>query len=155
MFKRTNSIIFLSFILAFAITGSSQRNKILTEDEVITRAEEFIKDNGYIDLPPSEDKSKLVSEPVLGGSDAEGLKRRHNTLEPKAYGIIRGGRSGNGWYVVFRYNQNNSEYQRLIPDFERMTEKWGRAVVMDRFGENLKVEHPDIGLESKMKKIGR
>jgi hypothetical protein len=70
-------------------------------------------------------------------------------LEPKGYGIIQGGRSGDGWYVVFRYNRNNPEYERLTPDFEQHREKYGRAVVMDRFGENPKIEHQDIGLESK------
>src|SRR5690349_15601739 len=147
-----NSIILVFFILAFAIAGSSQRKKILTEDEAIARAEEFIKDNGYTDLPPSEDKSKLVAESVTGGTDAEALKQRHNTLEPKAYGILQDGRSGDDWCVVFRYNQNNIEHRRLIP---QMTGRWGRAVAMDRFGENLKVEHQDLGLESEnLKRIG-
>jgi hypothetical protein len=151
-----NTIILLSFIFAFAITGSSQSKKILTEDEAITRAEEFIKDNGYTDLQPTEDKSRLVPESVFGGTDAEGLKLRHNTLEPKAYGIIQGGKSGDGWYVIFRYNRKNREYKRLIPDYEQRTERWGRAVVMDRFGEKLKVEHQDIGLGSKrLKRIVR
>jgi hypothetical protein len=63
--------------------------------------------------------------------------------------MIRSGRSGEEWDVIFRYNRSNTEYQRLIPDFKQRTEKWGRAVVMDRFGDNLKVEHQDIGLESK------
>jgi hypothetical protein len=149
MVKKMRFILLSSFVLVLAFSCSSKRNRILSEDEAIARAEEFIKDNGYTDLPPTEDKSKLVPESVIGGTEAEGLRLRHNTLEPKAYGIIQGGRNGDGWYVVFRYNRNNQEYERLPPDFEQHRERYGRAVVMDRFGGNPKIEHQDIGLESK------
>ena len=143
MVNKMRFILLFSFVLVLAFSCSSKRNRILTEDEAIARAEEFIKDNGYTDLPPTEDKSRLVPEPVFGGTDEDELKLRHNTLQAKAYGIIQGGRTGEGWYVVFRYNSNNAE-------------NYGRAVSMNGSGENLKVEHQDIGFESRrLKRINR
>jgi hypothetical protein len=149
-------IVLFSFVLVLTISCTSNRKKILTEDLAIRTAEEFIKDNGYTNAPPTEDKSKLVPESIDGGIDNEGLKHRRDTLEPRAYGVIQGGRSGDGWYVVFRFNRDNPEYRQIMTDFEQTYEKYGRAVVMDRLGENLRVEHQDIGLEPKnLKRIVR
>jgi hypothetical protein len=67
MVNKMRFILLFSFVLVLAFSCSSKRNRILTEDEAIARAEEFIKDNGYTDLPPMEDKSKLVPEAVIGG----------------------------------------------------------------------------------------
>jgi hypothetical protein len=129
--------------------------KKLTESEAILRAEEFIIQNGYTDLPPLEDKSKLSFD-IMDGPDPETvLKYRYNTLEFKAYGIIDGSPvdPNGGWTVVFRYNKNNEGLRQLIPDFNEYIEEYGRAVTMDAYGDNIRMVHQDIGLKSPMKII--
>src|SRR5689334_3520608 len=58
----------------------------LDEQAAIQVAEKFIADNGYTDLPPISDTSKLAHESIEWQSDARQiLQFRHNTLEQKAF----------------------------------------------------------------------
>ena len=77
----------------------------LTEDQAIQKAEKFIADNGYTDLPPVSDRRKIFvpqGDAYQTADVNEILKRRRNTLKRKAYGVsaLREGRS-QGFYVVF------------------------------------------------------
>ncbi len=68
------------FILA-AYETQSRSKKEINESEAIRLAEEFILDNGYINLPPSENKSKLNCESVHCGLNEWSMKNiRHNSL---------------------------------------------------------------------------
>jgi hypothetical protein len=76
------------------------------------------------------------------------LKFRHNTLEPKAYGVSHHGRGNEkGWTVVFRYSEE------VIREIEKLPNKalisnprlGGRAVTMSENFENLLIEHKDFG----------
>ena len=71
---------------------------VIDEAQAISIAEQFIVQNGYTDLPPMEDRSKLFYESIEGGSTPdEILEYRHNTLERSAYGIKKALRSSTGW----------------------------------------------------------
>ncbi len=61
----------------------------LEAEEAVYLAECFIIQNGYTDLPPITDKFKLTPENVFPGTDEEGMKMRHNSLERKAYAFER------------------------------------------------------------------
>jgi transglutaminase-like putative cysteine protease len=83
-------------------------------------------------------KSMSTSPYVVRGA-RWGLKLRHDTLEPGAYGVT--GSPSTGWLVVFRYKGQ--------PNNPR-----GRAVRIDPYGSAVKVEHQDFVLDRCAKKLG-
>lgn len=121
-------------------TGKPSSNKEeLSKQEAVQIAEEFIVQNGYTDLPPIGDKSKLSYETIEVSSDVdEVLRYRHHTLERNAHGAIRRGKSEPGWIVVFRYD----------PSYKYYSPEAGRAVTMDLDGSNLRMQHIEISLDS-------
>ncbi len=121
--------------LAFLITAVAHAQKRrLTEAQAIRFAEQFIAQNGYTDLPP--DKTKLTYETIEWESNIrETLKYRHDTLERKAYGVVRGRKAGSaGWTVVFRFKHPADLEERSL----------GRAVTMNLDGRDARVEHVDF-----------
>jgi hypothetical protein len=146
--------------------NSGTRFGAIGETQVISIAEHFVAENGYTDLPPMEDRSKLFHESLEGGSTPdEILAFRQNTLERSAYGIKKalrngaGWREGTGWTVAFRFQGDNAKLQRAFNEYgnssyEDYIRKYGRAVSMDLNGNNIRVEHEDIPLEF-VSKIGR
>jgi hypothetical protein len=126
-----------------AITNTSNTKhadeKPLIKREAIQIAEDFIRQNGYTDLPPMEDKSSLSHESIeYSENPDEILSHRYNTLERNAFGVIEGGKDGPGWTVVFQYNPSYKYYHPGI----------GRAVTMNIYGKDIQVEHIDISLDS-------
>ncbi len=135
-----NRIFFASAICAvvlFTVGSASQTKRRLSEDEVVRRAEEFIIQQGYTDLPPTQDKTKLKAA-FDEGTDDSSIKLRRNTLLKSAYGLSKG--NGTRWLVVFRLNPENETYRLLAIDVS----KRGRAVTMDAYGGNLKVQHQKV-----------
>lgn len=115
----------------------------ISREAAIQIAEDFIADNGYTDLPPVEDRSKLSFESIEWEPDLdEMLRLRHNSLEKTAFGTSRGiWRDPLGWTVAFRY-KNGDDVR-------------GRAVTMSSKGENIRVEHKDFLLVNAKKKHSR
>ena len=110
-------------------------------------AECFLIGNGYTDLPPMEDKSKLSYESWADGPPAdEALERRRDTVESRVYGVKRGWRSRDGWAVVFRYNPKHPSFGRFRSDFQEHLKTVGRTVTMDMYGGRMRVEHEDFAL---------
>jgi hypothetical protein len=128
----------VSFLLLFSAAEAVPAQKRgLSEEGAVRLAEQFIAQNGYTNLPP--DRSKLVYETIEWESDIdEMLKERRDTLERKAYGVVRGRKGGApGWTVVFRYRHPSSKQMR----------KNGRAVTMNLDGSEMRVEHVDFILK--------
>lgn len=125
-------------VLFIAAVGSHAQKRKLSKDEAIRLAEQFIAVNGYTNLPP--DKRKFAYEKIEWESNIDDiLKERHDTLEQKAYGVLRGRKSGSaGWTVVFRYKHPTGQEERKI----------GRAVTMNLDGSDTRVEHVDFILRS-------
>src|SRR5262245_53743607 len=97
-----NSKLYVALIILPLISGApavSQTKKKLTEAEAIQVAEKFIADNGYTDLPPIADETKITYETVERASSTdELLKQRYNTLERRAYGLRYNGQlTRPGW----------------------------------------------------------
>jgi hypothetical protein len=137
-----NSLIraILLTLLLLLSSGCKSQAKVLDRQQAVRAAERFIVENGYTDLPPMWDTSKLTLESIEWTSDRKKiLKQRHNTLERKAYGLVGNSKGKSGWTIVFRYkNSRNS--------------KTGRAVTMDLDGKNKRVQHVDFIL-SKCKRL--
>lgn len=146
--RREFQIIACLLLLPLVSSGFQQKRK-LTEAEAIQKAEEFIVQQGYTDLPPSKDKSKWSPDSVWGKPDNFEMQFRRNSLEPRAYGVARenGARGRYSWIVVFRKNPNHERYKEIIPNYEERAKKVGRAVTMDAYGGGIRMEHQDINLE--------
>ncbi|MEZ5345839.1 MAG: hypothetical protein R2681_09825 [Pyrinomonadaceae bacterium] len=116
----------------------------LEPEEAVFLAECFIIKNGYTDLPPISDKSKLTPENLYPGTDEEGLRMRHDSLERKAYSYYRSNIYGGSWVVMFRYKPHPD-----VVEFygDRLNDS-GRAVIMDFFGNGIMVQHADYPLET-------
>jgi hypothetical protein len=131
---RPKTFVAAILLILLSIVSSNAQKRGLSEAEAVKSAERFIVQNGYTDLPPEKDK--LASESFeLESSIDERLKRRHNTLERKAYGVQRGRKNGSpGWTVVFRYRHPSDPQMR----------RTGRAVTMNLDGRDMRVEQVDF-----------
>lgn len=126
------------------------------EEKAVRIAEEFVKQNGYTDLPA--DKKNLSHETVEYYENIdELLEQRHNTLEPKAYGVLYRGRLGDekGWTIVFRYSNKIINKLEKLPKSSLISNPKlsGRAVTMNEQFENLLLEHKDFFLEKVSRKF--
>ena len=117
----------------------------LSAFEAVQLAECFIVQNGYTDLPPLEDKSKLTPESVWPGTDEHGMEMRHDSLERQAHGYVAGVRYPGGWAGVFRCKYK-ARFAEVVTDYAESLEKVGRFVTMDSYGNRMRVEHQDFYL---------
>ena len=115
----------------------------ITSEEAVHLAECFIIQNGYTDLPPIEDKSKLKPESVYPGTDELGMQMRHDSLERRAHGFMGSGEDGGLWMVTFRYRKKPN----LVRFYRGKLSTIGRAVTMDGYGKRMRVEHQDFALD--------
>lgn len=123
-------------------TNLQKSEELITEAQAISLAEEFIVKNGYTELPAIERKEitlelldKLVAFELV-------MKLRHNSLQPKAYGVIKKRRGSLGWTIIFtRVPKSNFD------------PKNGRGVSMTLEGKNLFMEPKEFLLSSVDKKI--
>jgi hypothetical protein len=84
------------------------------------------------------------------------MKLRRNSLERKAYGVMKEKGKNGSWIVVFRYNKDHEEYRHHIPDWEQAVETRGRAVSMDVYGRDIQMEYQNFILSfAGLKKIAR
>jgi hypothetical protein len=143
MFMGIQSTIVFAILIGLS-ASTAQERKTLTEAEAIHLAEQFVVENGYTDLPPTQDKSKFSYESIDSDDPDVALKARYNTLERNAYGV-RGRDAGrHGWTVVFRYNHADEEYRRIIPDCQKPVETTGRAVTMEADGSGIRMQHQEF-----------
>ena len=110
----------------------------LTREAAILLAEKFIRDNGYTDREVSLDTPVVNESFELYATREEQLKRRFDTLKPKAVGAKL---VGEQWTVGFEYTDAIKE---KYPAGGRTT---GRAVRFDAYGNNMQVMHKDLFLD--------
>ena len=115
----------------------------LEADEAVTAAECFVIQNGYTDLPPVADKTKLTPENLFPGTDDEGMKMRHDSLERKAYSYEHDNELyGGSWVVMFRYKPN----PEVVKFYGDRLSHIGRSVIMDFTGKRIWIQHSDYSL---------
>ena len=126
------------------------KDRELEPEEAVYLAECFVIQNGYTDLPPIADKSKLTPENLFPGTDEGGLKMRHDSLQRKAYSYERDNELyGGSWVVMFRYTPR----PKTVEFYGEVLNHIGRAVVMDFFGKRLRVQHSDYPLKMPEAKV--
>lgn len=132
-----------------SLSGSQKK---ISEAEAVRLSECFVIGNGYTALAPMEDKSQLSYESWDDGPPAEeALDKRQNTIESKAYGVMKGGRAKDGWAIIFRYNLSNPTFSSFRSDTLEHFKTVGRGVTMDAYGGNMRVEHEDFTLSQSQK----
>lgn len=111
----------------------------LTEQQVIEKAEKFVIENGYTDLPG--DPHKLVGESIERSTDKNKiLKSRQNTLQRKAYGVSCGTEA---CMVAFRF----------VTPVKRGEDEMWRVVTINVDGSNIRMQHKDFFLRTIKKKL--
>jgi hypothetical protein len=120
-------------ILILSLDSLGQTKSKLTMKQAKEKAELFVVEQGYTNLPATQDTLKIVRELVDWDSIDKIINHRHNMLESSAIyaKLIKG-----GWLVAFRYNQANKLLNKIKLDFKRS----GRAVTMDVYGEKIRRE---------------
>jgi hypothetical protein len=97
--------------------------------EAVRIAEQFVRENGYTDFVPP-DPATLQPEGIEDSDRDRWLATRANTLAPSARGVRRGALDDpKGWTAGFAY-------VKPLEDANI-----GRAVTMDEFGEQVRMQH--------------
>lgn len=120
----------------------------LTKELAIKLAEQFVIDNGYTNFPA--DKSKLNHEllDVYRSNVDSILKRRHNTLQPKAFCICETKDSWDVGFLSISVNLNK------LDSLQRQTNLSGRVVIVMKNGQEIRIAHK-APLFSHFKKLRR
>lgn len=81
-----------------------------TESEVVARAEEYVRVNGFVD-PADADPKVVLDHPPPGMTLEAFMARRAHDLLPRSCGVVRKVRDGFawGWHVVFCYDPRKFE----------------------------------------------
>ena len=127
----------ISFALVWGLTYAFQTNDRMTKEHAVKLAEQFIIDNGYTNLPA--DKSKLSYElfDQYENNVDSILKRRHNTLQPKAFCISE---DKDRWDVGFLSTSINLS---KLDSIQRQSNLSGRAVIVMKNGKEIRIAHKD------------
>mgnify|MGYP001407131226 CR=1 FL=1 len=131
------SLTILSVVLVWGLTSAFQTTDQMTKEQAVKLAEQFIIDNGYTNLPA--DKSKLSYElfDQYENNVDSILKRRHNTLQPKAFCISE---DKDRWDVGFL--STGIDLSKL-DSIQRQTNLSGRAVIVMKDGKEIRIAHKD------------
>jgi len=123
--------------------------RLLTEAEAIARAEEFVRVNGYVRTEDADPKRMVVERNLTYGSTPEELlPQRAGTLLPRACGVWPKPARGfdDGWSVIFCFNPTYYRAAVDSPDWKISIRQRSRVVVMDPYGSDIFIPHPDFGL---------
>ena len=131
------SLTILSVVLVWVLTSAFQTADQMTKEQAVKLAEQFIIDNGYTNLPA--DKSKLSYElfDQYENNVDSILKRRHNTLQPKAFCISE---DKDRWDVGFL--STGVDLSKL-DSIQRQTNLSGRVVIVMKDGKEIRIAHKD------------
>lgn len=136
----------LSVALFWGQSSTYKTNYQITKEQAIKLAEEFILVNGYTSLPA--DKSKLSYELFdrYDNNVDSILKRRHNTLQQKAFCISE---NNDRWDIGFL---SSSVDINKIDSIQLQTNLSGRAVIVMKDGKEIRIAHKE-SLFSHFKKL--
>lgn len=113
----------------------------LEAEEAVYRAECFIIQNGYTDLPPLADKSQITLEDIYTLTVEEGMAMRRDLLERRAFSYRRDNDFyGGSWVIMFRYKS----HPNMMKFYGEERNHIGRAVVMNFFGRHVRIQHSSI-----------
>ncbi len=113
-------------------------DRYIDETEAVAAAECFVIQNGYTELPPSSDKSKITPENVFPLTDESGMKMRHDSLERRAATVLRDTEFFGGSLIVMFRGKGPVFAANYSDD---LANTWGRAVVMDFNGKHARIMH--------------
>lgn len=113
----------------------------IDETEAVAAAECFVIQNGYTDLPPLSDRSRITPENVDPLTDEFGMSLRRDSLERRAATVTRDNEFwGGSWVVMFRMKGRSAEF------YGESSKALGRAVVIDFYGKDIRIQHSPYGI---------
>lgn len=131
----SSSLTILAFLLILVLISAFRTNEPLMKEQAIQRAEQFVRDNGYTNLPG--DKSKMSFELMDDGDQDKVMKRRENTLQSKAFCISE---DKDSWDIGLL----SSEVDITKLDSEQLQSNLsGRAVVVMKNSNEVRMAHKD------------
>lgn len=134
---RIFSLTILSALIFCGLISSFQTNYSLTKEQAIKLAEKFIVENGYTNLPANKSNLSYELFDQNENNIVKILKRRHNTLQPKAFCISE---NNDKWDVGFlSVGVDLSKLDSL----QRNTNLSGRAVIVMKDGKQIRISHKD------------
>jgi hypothetical protein len=149
----------LAFALALLAAGgcasrgapppSSVVPHLLTEAEAVAKAERFVRVNGYVRAEDADPKLMQVERSLTYGSTPEELlPHRVGTLLPRACGVLSEAVRGfeKGWSVVFCYDPRHRFWHEESDEWRSQIRERSRVVVMDPYGTDIFIPHPDYSL---------
>ncbi len=142
---------FILIAILFSFTFSHSTNQLfkqkdISEMEAIKLAEEFIKVNGYTKYPA--DTSKLSYEFLYDSEESVKsiLKKRHNSLQPKAFCVFKNDDRWNIGFVSSKINLSKLDSAQINGNLT------GKSVTMNLDGSEIRMAHKDP-LFSKWRKL--
>jgi hypothetical protein len=150
---RSALLILLSeFVMACAgapSTAPRRPTHLLTEEEAVGRAEEFVRVNGYVRREDADPRRLQVERSLTYGTTPEELlPQREGTLLPKACGVMKEAalRFDRGWSVVFCYNPAHPVWREGDDEWKKSIRSRSRVVIMDEYGSDVFVPHMDFSV---------
>jgi len=122
---------------------------LLTEAEAVAMAERFVRVNGYLRTEDADPKQVQVERSLdYGSTPEELLPQRAGTLLPRACGVLSEAVRGfeKGWSVVFCFDPAPRAWHEELGDWRSWLRGRSRVVVMDPYGEEIFIPHPDYSL---------
>ena len=133
---KISKLTFLCVLSVLGLTFAFRTNDSLSKEKAIKLAEQFIIDNGYTNL--SADKSKINYELFESENNVDDiLKKRHNTLQPKAFCISE---RKDRWDVGFI--SVGVDLVKL-DSMQRQADLSGRAVIVMKHRKEIRIAHKD------------
>ncbi|MBS1560253.1 MAG: hypothetical protein JSS89_01475 [Bacteroidetes bacterium] len=132
-----STLTILSMVLAVSFSSSCQIHVLLTREQAVRKAEQFIVDNGYTDAPAN--RSRLAYE-LLDQYERDLdsiLIPKRNTLQRKAFCISEDSAS---WHVGFLSRDVDI---RSLDSALKLTDLSGRAVIVKKDGSDVRMAHKE------------
>ncbi|HLG02297.1 MAG TPA: hypothetical protein VI731_01800 [Bacteroidia bacterium] len=109
----------------------------MTKGQAVKLAEQFIKRNGYTTSPADTSKISYELNDQYENRIDSVLKRRYNTLQPKAFCIKE---VNDSWHIGFL---STSVDLSKLDSIQRQSNLPGRAVIVMKNGSEIRMAHKD------------
>lgn len=133
--KKSLPLIFLFIVVINQSFTVKENQNIISQDQAIKLAEQFIRYNGYTSEKP--DTSKISFEFLFDREIKETLKLRHNSLQQKAFCYTKGTEEWNIGFLATNINIDKLTTEQKNSDLK------GRAVKVSFDGQEIRMAHKE------------
>jgi len=132
--------------LFLVLSATAKVEEKITQEQAIRLAEDFIQNNGYTKAKADTARLSFELFDQFESNLKDVLKKRHNTLQPKAFCISE---REDKWYIGFLSAHLNI---KKLDSIQLKSDLPGRDVVVSKDGKEIKISHKDP-MFSRFKKL--